>query len=238
MHQLAEDVWIVPSAGSASTLRGCLSKSRAKLVAAGGTAEQLSRTVRLSGGRTLISLPDGWDVDTDRLRQAAAAASVAYESGHFSEARARAAAALQLWYADPLPDAGHCPFAVRYIEELKGIHWSVSLTRIKTDICLGRHREVIAELEELTRQRPNEGEVWMLQAIALYRSDRIPEAVEVCRLSHCRPGRKGYRGSPPARPSACDPNRNRSSPRSLGLVNRDDLPTLASYCAGTVRPSF
>jgi len=90
---------------------------------------------------------------------------------------------LQLWYDDPLPDAGHRPFAVRYIEELKGIHWSVSLTRIKTDICLGRHREVIAELEELTRQRPNEGEVWMLRAIALYRSDRIPEAVEVCQLA-------------------------------------------------------
>lgn len=182
-QQLAEDVWIVPTAGSASTLRGCLSKSRAKLVAAGGTAEQLSRTIRLSGGRTLVSLPDGWDVDTDRLRQAAAAASVAYESGQFSEARARAAAALQLWYDDPLPDAGHRPFAVRYIEELKGIHWSVSLTRIKTDIWLGRHREVIAELEELTRQRPNEGEVWMLRAIALYRSDRIPEAVEVCQLA-------------------------------------------------------
>src|SRR5947209_5538809 len=79
LRHLAEDVWMVPTPGSASTLRGCLSTSRAKVAAAGGTAEQLSRTIRLSGGRTLISLPDGWDVDADRLRQVAAAASVAYE---------------------------------------------------------------------------------------------------------------------------------------------------------------
>jgi DNA-binding SARP family transcriptional activator len=181
LQQLAEDVWTVPTPGSASTLRGCLSRSRAKLVAAGGTAEQLSRTIRLSDGRTLVSVPDGWDVDADRLREAAAAAGLAYESGQFGEARARAAAALKVWYDDPLPDAGHRPFAVPYIAELKCIHWSVTLTRIKTDICLGRHREVIAELERLTVQRPNEGEVWMLLAIALYRSDRIPEAAEVCR---------------------------------------------------------
>jgi SARP family transcriptional regulator, regulator of embCAB operon len=180
-RQLAEDVWVVPTPGSASTLRGCLSKSRARLVAAGGTAEQLSRTIRISGGRTLVSIPEEWDVDADRLKKAAAAASVAYESGQFGEAQAWAAAALKLWYDDPLPDAGQRPFAISYIEELKGIHWSVTLIRIKTDICLGWHREVIAELERLTLQRPNEGEVRMLLAIALYRSDRIPEAVEVCR---------------------------------------------------------
>jgi DNA-binding SARP family transcriptional activator len=180
LQQLAEDVWVVPTPGSASTLRGCLSKSRAKLVAAGGTAEQLSRTIRLSGGRTLVSLPDGWDIDADRLRQAAATASLAYELEQFSQARAWSAVALELWYDDPLPDAGHRPFAVRYIEELKDVHWSATLTRIKADICLGRHREVTAELRQLTLQRPNEGEVWMLLAIALYRSDRIPEAVEAC----------------------------------------------------------
>jgi DNA-binding SARP family transcriptional activator len=172
---------VVTTPGSASTLRGCLSRSRAKVVAAGGTAEQLSRTIRLSGGRTLISVPDGWDVDADRLRQAAAAASVAYESGQLDEAHAWTAAALKLWYDDPLPDAGGRPFAIGYIQELKGIHWSVTLTRIKTDICLGWHREVIAGLERLTLQRPHEGEVWMLLATALYRSDRIPEAAEVCR---------------------------------------------------------
>jgi DNA-binding SARP family transcriptional activator len=180
MTQLAEAVWVVPTAGSASTLRGCLSKARAKLVAAGGVPEQLSRTNRLSGGRTLVSLTGGWDIDTDRFRQRAAAAGVAYATGKFSEARAQVDTALKLWYDDPLPDACGRPFAVQYIEELRGIHWSASLTRIKTDICLGSHREVIAELKRLTLERPNEGEVSMLLAIALYRSDLVPEAAEVC----------------------------------------------------------
>ena len=57
MTELAEDVWVVPTPGSASTLRGCLSKARAKLVAAGGAAEELTRTVRLSGGRSIVTSP-------------------------------------------------------------------------------------------------------------------------------------------------------------------------------------
>jgi DNA-binding SARP family transcriptional activator len=180
MTELAEAIWVVPTSGSANTLRGCLSKARAKLVAAGGTPDQLSRTNRLNGGRTLVSLTDGWDIDADRFRKRAAAASIAYKSGLFGDARAQADAALELWYDDPLPDAAGRSFAVLYIEELHGIHWSVSLTGIKAGICLGSHREVVAELKRLTRARPNEGEVSMLLAIALYRSDLVPEAAEAC----------------------------------------------------------
>jgi len=181
MTKLAEAVWGSPTGGSPSTLRGCLSRARAKVVAAGGTPEQLTRTQRLSGGQTLVSLADGWDVDADRFRCHAIAASAAYQSGQFGEARAQVDAALELWYEDPLPDAGGRPFAVRYIKELEGIHWSASLTGIKADICLGGHREVVAGLQHLTKSRPGEGEVWMLLATALYRSDRVPEAAEVCK---------------------------------------------------------
>lgn len=180
MTQLAEALWVVPTTASAVTLRGYLSKSRAKLVAAGGTPEQLTRTTRLSGGRTLVSLANGWDIDAHRFRQRAAAASQAYESGQFREARAQVGAALELWFNDPLPDAGGRPFAIQYIEELQGVHWSASMTRIKTDICLGSHREVVAELKQLTLARPNEGEVSMLLATAQYRSDLVPEAAEAC----------------------------------------------------------
>jgi DNA-binding SARP family transcriptional activator len=180
LQQLAEDVWVVPTPGSASTLRGCLSKARSKLTAIGGSPDQLSRTIRVSGGRSLVSRPDGWDIDAERFRRVAAAASTAYESGRFAQAGIEVATAQGMWYSDPLPDAGKRPFAVCYIEDLKGIHWSATLTGIKAGICLGRHREMIAGLRELTRRRPDEGEVWILLATALYRSDLVPEAVEVC----------------------------------------------------------
>lgn len=72
MARLVEDVWTVPTPGSAATLRGCLSKARAKVVAAGGTAEHLSRTIKVCGGQSVVSLPDNWDVDVRVFQQRAA----------------------------------------------------------------------------------------------------------------------------------------------------------------------
>ena len=180
MAELAEDVWVVPTSGSASTLRGCLSKTRAKIVAAGGTAEELTLTVRLCAGRTVVTTPGKWDVDADRFRDGAASAHAAYDAGQFDEARTLADATLKLWYDDPLPNASDRPFALRYIEELKAIHWAATITRIKADICAGWHRELIAELRYLAADHPGEGEIPMLLATALYRSDMTPEAAEVC----------------------------------------------------------
>jgi DNA-binding SARP family transcriptional activator len=80
---------------------------------------------------------------------------------------------------------------VRYINDLKGIHWSASLTGIKADICLGRHREVIAKLQHLTDDRPEDGEVWALLATALYRSYRVREAVKVCQRAITARARNG-----------------------------------------------
>jgi hypothetical protein len=96
MSELVEDVWLVPTPGSASTLRGCLSKARAKLAAAGGTGDELTRTVRLSSGRTVVTLPGRWDVDADRFREVVAAAHAAYQAVQFGEAQAQAKAALKL----------------------------------------------------------------------------------------------------------------------------------------------
>ena len=180
MSELVEDVWLVPTPGSPSTLRGCLSKARAKLAAAGGTGDELTRTVRLSSGRTVVTLPGRWDVDTDRFRQVMAAAHAAYQGMQFGEAQALAKAALKLWYDDPLPDAGGRPFALRYIEELRTLHWAATVTRVKAEICLGWHREAITDLRHMSADRQGEGEITMLLATALYRSDRPTEAAAIC----------------------------------------------------------
>jgi hypothetical protein len=87
---------------------------------------------------------------------------------------------LELWYDNPLPDAGDGPLAKRNREDLQDVHWSVTLTRIKTAVSLGGHREVTAELRRLLKDRPSEGVIPMLLATALYRCDRIPEAAKVC----------------------------------------------------------
>ena len=169
---LADDLWTAPGPGSLATIRGLLSKSRRKVETAGGTAEQLSRTIRRTGGPSLITIPGSWQVDTEQFRHGTAVARQAYDQGRFTEASSLVTAALKLWYRDPLPDAGNLPFARQCRQDLLNTHWSATLTRIKTTICLGGQREVIPELRELLSDRPDDGEIPMLLAVALYRSEQ------------------------------------------------------------------
>jgi DNA-binding SARP family transcriptional activator len=180
MQELAAEIWSVPSPGSASTLRGYLSRSRKKAVDAGATAADLSETLASRGGKTRIRLPGTWNIDVDQFRRDAQTARDAYDQNQFPSARKLAEATLSLWYDEPLPDAGDGARAKRSREDLLDIHWAMTLTRIKSAICAGGHREVIAELRRLFKERPHEGEVPMILATALYRSDRVPEAAKVC----------------------------------------------------------
>ncbi len=180
MHELATEVWDMPSPGSASTLRGYLSRSRKKAIAAGATAADLTKTIPARDGKTRIHLSGSWEVDIDRFRDDAQAARDAFDKEEFQSARALAHTALRLWCDDPLFDAGDGSRARRYRDELRDIHWSATLTRFKSTICDGGHHEVIAGLRRLFKERPNEGEVPVILATALYRSDRVPEAAKVC----------------------------------------------------------
>lgn len=189
--QLAEDVWTIPTPGSAATLRGCLSKARAKVVAAGGAAEQLSWTVKLGGGRSVVRVPDSWKTDIMLFQQHASEANTAYASGRCEDARNSAARALALWYHDPLPDAGQRPFAAQFTEQLRGLHWATVLTRIKAEICLGRYREVTAQLKQLVDSHPEEISLAGLLATVLYRCDLVAEATRVCQEAIADLGSKG-----------------------------------------------
>jgi DNA-binding SARP family transcriptional activator len=187
---LAEEIWRVPSPGSANTIRSCLSKSRRQVVASGGTAADLSRTIRLSSARTHIQLPGSWDTDIDQFRRGVEQAREAYARQQFDLSRDLSAAMLSLWHDNPLPDAGDGSLAKRTREDLHDSHWSVTLTRIKTALSLGGHHEVTAELRRLLKDRPSEGAIPLLLATALYRGDRIPEAAKVCeRAISAREGR-------------------------------------------------
>jgi DNA-binding SARP family transcriptional activator len=137
-------------------------------------------TIKVSGGQSIVSLPDSWDVDASAFQQRAADASKAYESGGFADARSSALAALALWYDNPLPDAGQRAFVIPFVEHLRGIHWATTVTRIKAEICLGRPREMVAELRQLARRHPDEGIITVLLATALYRSELVPEAAMAC----------------------------------------------------------
>jgi len=89
--------------------------------------------------------------------------------------------ALALWRGAPLADFRYESFAQTSIERLEEIRLAAVEHRIEAELALGRHAELIAELEALSAEHPvREGLVGQLM-LALYRSGRQAEALNVYR---------------------------------------------------------
>jgi DNA-binding SARP family transcriptional activator len=95
-----------------------------------------------------------------------------------AEAAAKLRAALSLWHGLPLDGivlGGAFEFEITRLEER---HFGVVEERIDADLALGRHAELIAELEELARLHPLRERVHGQLMLALYRSGRRAEALD------------------------------------------------------------
>jgi DNA-binding SARP family transcriptional activator len=89
--------------------------------------------------------------------------------------------ALGLWRGDPLGDLAYEPFARTPIERLEEIRLAALEQRIEAELALGRHAEVTAELEELVSRHPLRERLRGQLMLALYRSGRQAEALDVYR---------------------------------------------------------
>jgi DNA-binding SARP family transcriptional activator len=108
------------------------------------------------------------------------------EEGSGLLARARAAEAserlrdaLSLWRGAPLADFTYESFAQAAISRLKEIRLGAIELRIKADLALGRHDELIGELEALVAEQPLRERLRRYLMTALYRSGRHAEALDV-----------------------------------------------------------
>jgi DNA-binding SARP family transcriptional activator len=89
--------------------------------------------------------------------------------------------ALDLWRGSPLADLTYESFAQAPIERLQEIRLSVLEQRIDADLELGRHNELVAELDQLVKEEPVRERTRAQLMLALYRADRQAEALEVYR---------------------------------------------------------
>jgi YVTN family beta-propeller protein len=97
------------------------------------------------------------------------------EAEHAAEALR---AALALWRGSPLSDFGSEPFAQGEIARLEELHLAALEERIEADLALGRHTELVPELEALVREHPLRERLRAQLMLALYRSGRQAEALE------------------------------------------------------------
>jgi DNA-binding SARP family transcriptional activator len=92
--------------------------------------------------------------------------------------------ALGLWRGPALADLAYAPFAQPEIARLEELRIAALEQRIDADLALGRHAELVGELEALIARHPlREGLRGQLM-LALYRSARQAEALDAYRAAH------------------------------------------------------
>lgn len=89
--------------------------------------------------------------------------------------------ALALWRGPPLADFAYEPWAQTEIARLEELRLVALEERLEADLERGRHPELVGELEALVREHPLRERLRGQLMIALYRSGRQTEALEVYR---------------------------------------------------------
>jgi DNA-binding SARP family transcriptional activator len=160
-----------PPPTAAKVLQNCVSALRKELP---GGAD----TLRTVGGAYALRLePD--ELDRDRFERLLAEGRAALAAGDSADAAERLRDALALWRGSPLSDFAYERFAQEEITRLDGLHLAAMEERIEADLALGRHVELVPELEALVARHGLRERLRAQLMLALYRSGRQAEALEV-----------------------------------------------------------
>jgi len=125
-------------------------------------------------------------LDVHRFEQIAADAARAREGGDARRAAELLRDALSLWRGPPLSDLGYESFAQPAIARLEEIRLAAIEQRVDSELALGVHAQLIAELEQLVAEHPLQERFAGQLMLALYRSGRQAEALEVFRATRAR----------------------------------------------------
>ncbi|MCT2586829.1 AfsR/SARP family transcriptional regulator [Actinophytocola gossypii] len=119
-------------------------------------------------------------LDTEQFAALVGAARSHVSAGRESEAVATLRSALSLWQGPALAGV-HSDLVQRGAAQLESARLSALTERIRLDIALSRHEEVIGELTALVEEHPLRERLYEFLILALYRSGRQAESLEVCR---------------------------------------------------------
>jgi DNA-binding SARP family transcriptional activator len=120
-------------------------------------------------------------LDLTVFERLAAEACEAEAAGDVQRAASLLRQALDLWRGEALADLSYELFARAPIGRLEEIRLAVLEQRIAADLALGRHAELIPELEQLVVEQPLRERFRAQLMLALYGSGRQAEALEAYR---------------------------------------------------------
>ncbi len=144
----------------------------------------LRRALKDAPGLTIVSRRPGYllevdpaAVDVHRFDALLTHGRERLAAGRPDEAAEALHTALGLWRGPALADLRDEPFAGPEVVRLEQARLAAVEERVEADLALGRHRELIGELETIVADNPLRERMWGQLMVALYRSDRQADAI-------------------------------------------------------------
>jgi DNA-binding SARP family transcriptional activator len=177
-ERLIDELWGErPTATAAKSLHVYVSQLRKELAPA-------DVVLTRGGGYVIRAGPGELDVlDFERLLEEGRRA---LDDDRPEVASERLRAALALWRGPALADFVYERFAERHIARLEELRLVAIESRVDADLALGRHAELVGELEGLVADQPLRERLRGQLMLALYRCERQAEALEVFREGRSR----------------------------------------------------
>lgn len=169
-EQLIDDLWGPrPPASARNLLQGYVADLRKATV-----------PVQTRSPGYLLAVPAG-SLDLDRFEALVREGEQDLAEGRRRQAGHRLREALALWRGRPLADVASGPLAHSAVARLEQRHVAALEARIDADLACGRAADLVAELEALVAAYPLREHLRGQLMLALYRSQRQAEALQVYR---------------------------------------------------------
>ena len=171
VERLIDEIWREdPPPSAAHSLEAYVSRLRQLFEATG------LRLLRRGTGYVLVLGEARLDAQT--FAQLCEEASHAAAEGDDERASELATEALALWRGPPLADVRLGTWGSIEAERLEELRLLVFEQRADAELRLGRHEELVGELQALVRHNPHRERLVALLMLALYRSGRPADALE------------------------------------------------------------
>ncbi len=179
-ERLIDELWGErPPATAAKSVHVYVSQLRKELGPAAGTRN--GGDVLLTRGNGYVARVGPRDLDTLRFEALLADGRRALAGGDPARASIKLAQAMGVWRGPPLADFAYEPFAQPEIARLEELRLVALEARIEADLALGRHAEVVGELEGLVAAHPLRERLRGQLMLGLYRCGRQAEALQAYR---------------------------------------------------------
>jgi predicted ATPase/DNA-binding SARP family transcriptional activator len=173
--ELIDAVWGSARSGADKRLQMAIARLRKSLVPLNNAGGPALETV---GGGYRLSVAPG-DLDAEVFAAGVLEGRRALEAGEFERAAGLLQEALGLWRGPALSEVAFEDFAQPEVRRLEELRWAALEARVDSELALGRHSEVVGELEGLLAQAPERERVAGQLMLALYRCGRQTDALEV-----------------------------------------------------------